>query len=212
MISVLIIKSIRLRSFSSCLADQRARHHHGRRAGVCHPAQHDGEAAVWPGKSVKLNPVISAEESHFVRHSERETTPDACERRSSSQLVLAAVWSCGAVFFVWSGSGGETVRECCCGRVRMCARDVKGRLSALCRCFVRLTWRDQRAEVVQPLDCCFPRRNRDGEVREVKVVGFIRDFQRQIQKVCLQNEKKMSELTELNYLFVVIKDTADQAR
>lgn len=31
-------------------ADQRARHHHGRGAGVRHPAQHHREAAVWPGE------------------------------------------------------------------------------------------------------------------------------------------------------------------
>jgi len=36
--------------FCFCFVDKCARHHHGCRAGVCHPAEHNRQTALWPGK------------------------------------------------------------------------------------------------------------------------------------------------------------------
>lgn len=118
-----------------CLADQRARHHHGRRAGVCHPAQHDREAAVRPG------------ETRWPCRNNGALFGAASEKRHcvNGGAALGRCWFWSECSLSGSGRGGA-VEQCVSvivALVWMWVCRVKGQLSALCRRFVRLTWREE---------------------------------------------------------------------
>lgn len=104
-------------------ADQRARHHHGRGAGVRHPAQHDRKTAVWPGKRDTV-PLCRTEMLiiHFFSVTSATQWKNDCllsrtnekqREECQCQWVLGWVW-------VWPGSvwAGRTVCSLFKGRAQ----------------------------------------------------------------------------------------------
>lgn len=161
-----------------CLADQRARHHHGRRAGVCHPAQHHREAAVRPGeckKKIELADLWRNNGALFRRGGRKK--PTLCELRSGSGLVLVLVRTPrrSVLCLKWERPAKQS-RECCCGFCASacppCERAAFSFVSLFCEADVA-GGSHSAAENILLLTSLFPRQNREWEFQIVVFTQYI---------------------------------------